>query len=44
MNEDTLTRIAEALERLAPAPAPAPSFAEAGAYIWSTSTGRATRC
>ncbi|TRW98136.1 ATP-binding protein [Paracoccus sp. M683] len=30
----SLTRIAEALERLAPAPAPAPSFSEATAYIW----------
>ena len=40
MNDDTLTRIADALERLAPAPAPAPSFAEAGAYIWSTDPDR----
>ena len=40
MNDATLTRIAEALERLAPAPAPAPSFAEAGAYIWSTDPDR----
>lgn len=40
MNDDTLARIADALERLAPAPAPAPSFAEAGAYIWSTDPDR----
>lgn len=31
---DTLTRIAEALERLAPAPAPAPDFAAADAFVW----------
>lgn len=29
-----LTRIAAALERLAPAPAPEPNFSEAAAYIW----------
>ncbi len=29
-----LTRIAEALERLAPPPAPVPSFTEATAYVW----------
>ena len=40
MNDATLTRIAEALERLAPAPAPAPSFAEAGAYIWHVDPDR----
>jgi sec-independent protein translocase protein TatC len=40
MNDATLTRIAEALERLAPAPAPAPSFAEADAYIWQTDPDR----
>ena len=40
MNDQTLTRIAEALERLAPAPAPAPSFAEADAYIWHTAPDR----
>ncbi|WBU53315.1 ATP-binding protein [Paracoccus sp. SCSIO 75233] len=40
MNDQTLTRIAEALERLAPAPAPAPSFAEADAYIWHTDPDR----
>ncbi|SDD28743.1 hypothetical protein SAMN05421538_101289 [Paracoccus isoporae] len=40
MNDATLTRIAEALERLAPAPAPAPSFSEADAYIWHTGPDR----
>ncbi len=40
MTEASLTRIAEALERLAPAPSPAPSFAEADAYIWHTSPDR----
>ena len=33
MNEDALTRIADALERLSPAPAPAPDFA-ASAFVW----------
>ncbi|WBU60636.1 ATP-binding protein [Paracoccus albus] len=40
MNDDTLTRIAEALERLAPAPEPDPSFAEADAYVWHTNPDR----
>ena len=40
MNDAALTRIAAALERLAPAPAPAPSFAEADAYIWHTNPDR----
>lgn len=40
MNDQTMTRIADALERLAPAPAPAPSFAEADAYIWHTAPDR----
>ncbi|TBN44043.1 ATP-binding protein [Paracoccus subflavus] len=31
---DTLGRIADALERLAPPPVPVPSFAEAAAYVW----------
>ncbi|MCZ0960783.1 ATP-binding protein [Paracoccus sp. EF6] len=31
---DALTRIAEALERLAPPPVPAPAFTEAAAYVW----------
>ncbi len=34
MNHDALTRIAEALERLAPPPIPVPSFSEAAAYVW----------
>ena len=40
MNDAALTRIAEALERLAPAPAPAPSFAEASAYVWQPDPDR----
>jgi predicted AAA+ superfamily ATPase len=35
MNDDALTRIAQALERLAPAPAPAPDFG-AEAFMWQT--------
>lgn len=31
-----LTRIAEALERLAPAPVPAPDFSAANAFVWQT--------
>lgn len=31
---DTLGRIADALERLAPPPVPVPSFSEAAAYVW----------
>ena len=31
---DPLLRIAEALERLAPAPVPAPDFTDAPAYVW----------
>ena len=31
---DTLRRIAEALERLAPPPVPVPDFSDAGAYVW----------
>ncbi|MFV0301374.1 MAG: ATP-binding protein [Paracoccus sp. (in: a-proteobacteria)] len=34
MSDDALTRIAAALERMAPAPAPAPNFTEATAYVW----------
>lgn len=40
MTDDTLTRIAAALERLAPAPMPAPDFASADAYAWHTSPDR----
>ncbi len=35
-----LTRIAEALERMAPPPQPAPSFTEADAYIWQPDPDR----
>ncbi|MDO5631702.1 MAG: ATP-binding protein [Paracoccus sp. (in: a-proteobacteria)] len=34
MTTDPLIRIAEALERLAPAPVPAPDFTGASAYVW----------
>lgn len=34
MNDATLLRIAEALERLAPAPKPAPDLTAASAYVW----------
>lgn len=37
---DALIRIAEALERLAPAPMPAPDFAAAEAFAWHTSPDR----
>jgi predicted AAA+ superfamily ATPase len=37
---DALTRIAEALERLAPAPMPAPDFTSAEAFAWHTSPDR----
>jgi predicted AAA+ superfamily ATPase len=40
MTQDALTRIAEALERLAPAPMPAPDFAAAEAFAWHTSPDR----
>ncbi len=36
MNDDTLKRIAEALERMAPAPLAAPDFETADAYVWQT--------
>ncbi|MBV9633677.1 MAG: ATP-binding protein [Methylobacteriaceae bacterium] len=36
---DTLRRIAEALERLAPAPPPLPDFAVTDAFVWQASTG-----
>ena len=29
-----MTRVAEALERIAPPPAPEPSFTEAPAFVW----------
>lgn len=34
MTEDTLKRIAEALERMAPAPLAAPDFSQAEAFVW----------
>lgn len=34
MRPDTLERIAEALERLAPPPVPVPDFGHASAYVW----------
>lgn len=37
---DALKRIAEALERLAPAPRPAPDFGQAEAFLWHTSPDR----
>jgi hypothetical protein len=37
---DPLVRIAEALDRLAPAPAPAPDFAAASAFVWHTAPDR----
>ncbi|MDT1061617.1 ATP-binding protein [Paracoccus sp. CPCC 101403] len=40
MSSNLLVRIAEALERMAPAPAPAPSFSEATAYIWQPDPDR----
>jgi uncharacterized protein len=40
MTEATLTRIAEALERLAPAPMPAPDFTSADAFAWHTGPDR----
>ncbi|PLL13638.1 AAA family ATPase [Tabrizicola sp. TH137] len=39
MTEDALTRIAAALERMAPAPMPAPDFA-AEAFVWHTTPDR----
>ena len=40
MNDATLTRIAEALERIAPAPLAAPDFATAQGFVWHTSPDR----
>ena len=37
MNENALTRIAQALERMAPPPLVAPNLDEASAFIWHTS-------
>ena len=40
MTDDALIRIAEALERLAPAPMPAPDFLSADAFAWHTAPDR----
>ena len=40
MNDDILNRIAEALERMAPAPFAAPDFTSASAFVWHTSPDR----
>ncbi|KFE36994.1 ATP-binding protein [Thioclava atlantica] len=40
MSDEVLTRIASALERLAPAPQPAPDFRQAEAFIWHTAPDR----
>lgn len=40
MSKNALKRIAEALERLAPAPQPAPDFTQATAYIWQPDPDR----
>lgn len=36
MTDDVMLRIAQALERLAPAPLPAPDLSRASAYVWQT--------
>lgn len=40
MSDETLARIAAALERMAPAPRPAPDFAAADAFVWHVSPDR----
>jgi len=40
MSDQALTRIAAALERMAPPPAPEPSFSEATAYVWQPDPDR----
>ena len=40
MSDDPMDRIAQALERLAPAPLPAPDFASASAFVWYTGPDR----
>ncbi len=40
MTEDALTRIAEALERMAPAPRAAPDFGAAEAFVWHVEPDR----
>ncbi len=40
MSDGPMGRIAQALERLAPAPLPAPDFASASAFVWHTGPDR----
>jgi len=40
MNDETLTRIAAALERMSPAPLQAPDFSSAGAFVWHVDPDR----
>ena len=40
MDDTTLTRIAEALERMAPAPMAAPDFAAADGFVWHVDPDR----
>ncbi|MHC0054006.1 ATP-binding protein [Actibacterium sp. D379-3] len=40
MNDDSLTRIAQALERISPAPAAAPDFAATDAFVWHVAPDR----
>lgn len=40
MNDEALKRIADALERLAPAPAALPDYSRAEAFVWHTSPDR----
>ena len=39
MSDEDLTRIADALERLAPPPPPAPDLSAAGAFVWDAESG-----
>lgn len=40
MNEDTMNRIAKALERMSPAPLPAPDFDQATGFVWHVDPDR----
>ena len=40
MDQDALTRIADALDRIAPAPMPAPDFTAAPAFVWHVGPDR----
>ncbi len=42
MSDETLSRIADALERLAPAPVPSPDFDAAEAFVWQVDPDRLT--